>query len=93
MWRVAANILNNQSRQPTRDGPPNFGLGERLAAPHLKKACYEMLNRAPVCSKDKLRVFENRVLKIFGPKREEVVRDCRDFIMRNSINYEGGWGL
>jgi len=26
----------------------------------------------------KLRVFENRVLRIFGPKRDEVKRECRE---------------
>jgi hypothetical protein len=34
----------------------------------------------------RLRVFENRVLRrIFGPKREEVVGDTKDCIMRSCI--------
>jgi hypothetical protein len=42
IWRVAANILNKQSRQPTRDGPPAWGLSVGLTTPHRKKrACYE----------------------------------------------------
>jgi hypothetical protein len=36
IWSVAANILNKQS-QPTRGGPPAWGLGELLTTPHLKK--------------------------------------------------------
>jgi hypothetical protein len=27
IWRVAANILNKQSRQPTRGGLPDWGFG------------------------------------------------------------------
>jgi hypothetical protein len=27
-------------------------------------------------------VFENRVLRIFGPKRDEVARECRNYIVR-----------
>jgi hypothetical protein len=39
IWRVGAN-----SRvQPTRDGPPAWGLSERLTTHRKKKACYEML--------------------------------------------------
>ena len=37
IWRVAANILNKQSRQPTRSGAPTWGLGELLTTPHRKK--------------------------------------------------------
>jgi hypothetical protein len=33
-----------------------------------------------------LRVFENRVLrKVFGPKRDEVMGEWRNFTMRNFI--------
>jgi hypothetical protein len=40
--RVVANILNKQSRQPTRGGPPAWGLGVGITNPHSKKlACYE----------------------------------------------------
>jgi hypothetical protein len=28
IWRVAASILNKQSRKSTRGGPPAWGLGE-----------------------------------------------------------------
>ena len=41
MWRGAANILNKQSRQPTRGGPPAWGLSEVLTTPRRKK-CYAM---------------------------------------------------
>jgi hypothetical protein len=34
IWRVAANILN---KQPTRGGPPAWGLGVGLTTPHRKK--------------------------------------------------------
>jgi hypothetical protein len=36
-WRAAANILNKQSRQPTRGGPPAWGLGVGLTTLHRKK--------------------------------------------------------
>jgi hypothetical protein len=43
-WRIGANILNKQPRQPIRGGPAAWGLGEVLTIPHLKiPACYEML--------------------------------------------------
>jgi hypothetical protein len=37
IWKVATNILNKQSGQPTRGGPPAWGLGVRLTTPHRKK--------------------------------------------------------
>ena len=40
IWRVAANISNQQS---TRGGPPAWGLGEVITTPHRKNtASYEM---------------------------------------------------
>ena len=46
VWRVAANILNNSREQPTRGGPPDWGLGEVLTTPHRKKvSCYEIFTR------------------------------------------------
>jgi hypothetical protein len=46
MWRVAANILNKQSRRPTRGGPSAWVRGEGLTSPHRQRAtCYEMLRR------------------------------------------------
>ena len=46
VWRVAANILNNSRGQPTRGGPPDWGLGEVLTTPHRKKvSCYEIFTR------------------------------------------------
>jgi hypothetical protein len=45
------NILN----QPTRGGPPAWGLCEGLTNPHHKKsACYEMLHRAMELNKQAL---------------------------------------
>jgi hypothetical protein len=42
VWRVAANILNKQSRTPDKGGPPAWGLGVGLTTPHRKKSpCYE----------------------------------------------------
>jgi hypothetical protein len=41
------NTLNKQSRQPTRGGPPAWGLGELLKTPHRKKLpCYEVDHKA-----------------------------------------------
>jgi hypothetical protein len=37
IWMVAANILNKQTRQPIRGGPPALGLGVGLTTPRLKK--------------------------------------------------------
>ena len=43
VWRVAANIVNKSCGQPTRGGPPAWGLGELLTTPHRKNwPCYEM---------------------------------------------------
>jgi hypothetical protein len=36
IWRVAANILSSRG-QPTRGGPPDWGLGVGLTTPHRKK--------------------------------------------------------
>jgi hypothetical protein len=36
-WRVAANILNNQTGQPIRVRSPIWGLGEGLINRHRKK--------------------------------------------------------
>jgi hypothetical protein len=42
IWRVAANILNKQSRTADKGGPPAWGLGVGLTIPHRKKlSCYE----------------------------------------------------
>jgi len=39
---VAANILNKQSRQPTRGGTLTRGLGEVLTTAHRKKTGFAM---------------------------------------------------
>jgi len=45
--RVAANILNKQSRKPKRGGPSAWGLGEVLKNPRCKNwSCYETDTRA-----------------------------------------------
>jgi len=36
IWKVAATILNKQSRQPTSGGLPAWGLGEVLTNSHRK---------------------------------------------------------
>jgi hypothetical protein len=36
IWRIAANILNNSCRQPTRGGPQAWGLRKGLTTPHYK---------------------------------------------------------
>jgi len=44
IWRVAANILNKQSRTVDKGGPPSWGLGEVLPTPHHKNwPCYKMV--------------------------------------------------
>jgi hypothetical protein len=37
IWRVAVNKLNKQPRQPTRGGPPAWGLGKVITNPLRKK--------------------------------------------------------
>ena len=36
IWRIAANILNKQSRTADKGGTPAWGLGEVLTTPHCK---------------------------------------------------------
>ena len=36
LWRVAENILNKQSEQPTRSNPPAWEFGELLTTPYRK---------------------------------------------------------
>jgi hypothetical protein len=36
-WKVAVNILNKSRGQPTRGGPPAWGLSVGLTNPHRKK--------------------------------------------------------
>jgi len=44
IWRIAVNILKSVShRQPTRGGPPAWGLGEVLTTPHCENvSCYKI---------------------------------------------------
>jgi hypothetical protein len=37
IWWVAGNILNKHLRTADKGGPPAWGLGEGLTAPHRKK--------------------------------------------------------
>jgi hypothetical protein len=49
IWRLAANILNKQSRTADKGNALAWGSGEGLTTPHRKKkkkTCYEMLHRA-----------------------------------------------
>jgi hypothetical protein len=41
IWRVAANILNKRRGQPTRGGPPAWGLGVGLTTHHKNKLVTE----------------------------------------------------
>jgi len=46
IWRVAANILNKSPGQPTRGGPPAWGMGKLLTTPHHKNvSCYKMFTK------------------------------------------------
>jgi hypothetical protein len=40
LWKVAANILNKQSRTADKGGRPAWGLGEVLTTPHRKKLLF-----------------------------------------------------
>jgi hypothetical protein len=42
VWRVAANILNKQSRTADGGGPLAWGLGVGLTTHRKKLACYEI---------------------------------------------------
>jgi len=45
-WRVAANILNNQSRTADKECFPAWGLGEVLKTTHRKDVfCYEIFTQ------------------------------------------------
>jgi hypothetical protein len=44
--RVAANILDKQSRTAGKGWSSISGVGQGLTTPQLKKKCYEMLYRA-----------------------------------------------
>jgi hypothetical protein len=51
IWRVAANILNKQSGEPTRGGPPGRGLGKLPTTPQgyeilTQKASHQALVNA-----------------------------------------------
>jgi hypothetical protein len=47
IWRVAANILNKQSRTADRGGPPVSGLSWGLTTPTVKNyICCEVFTRA-----------------------------------------------
>jgi hypothetical protein len=47
VWRVAANILNKQSRAADKGWSSSLGLGVGLTTPHRKKqACYETEHEA-----------------------------------------------
>lgn len=37
IWRVAANMLNKQSKTSSKDDPPARGLGAWLTMPHCRK--------------------------------------------------------
>jgi hypothetical protein len=41
-WRVATNIFNNSHGEPTRDCPPDWGLGEglKLLSVKINPVCY-----------------------------------------------------
>jgi hypothetical protein len=45
IWRVATNILNKQSRTAGNGGPPAWGFGVMLKAPHRKKIMLKMSER------------------------------------------------
>jgi hypothetical protein len=47
IWRVAANILNNELRTAGKGWPSSLRVGRGLTTPHHKKETrYEMLQRA-----------------------------------------------
>jgi hypothetical protein len=46
-WRVAANILNKQSRTAGRGGPSAWRLGVGLTTPHLKNKLATKCHKGP----------------------------------------------
>ena len=46
VWRVAANILNKQSRTADEGGPPALGLGEVLTTPPREKILLRNIHKA-----------------------------------------------
>jgi hypothetical protein len=91
--------LISSSGQPTRDGPPAWGLGVGLTTPHRKKISLLRKIKKPqtwthgaetwsltLRDEHRLRIFENRMLrKISGPKRDEVTGNWKNYIMRSFI--------
>jgi hypothetical protein len=53
IWRIAASILNKQSRTADKGWFPDWGLGEGLTSPPLKiTSCYEMSKGASDLDRD-----------------------------------------
>jgi hypothetical protein len=47
IWKVAANILNKQSRTADRGGPPAKRLGVGLTTPRLKNKLVTKIHKKP----------------------------------------------
>jgi hypothetical protein len=68
IWKVAANILISSCEQPTRAGPPAWGLGEVLTVP-CRKNVYAMN-----CSQRKPQTWTNTLVQ--SKQGSNVGRGC-----------------
>jgi hypothetical protein len=66
VWRVAANILNKQSRIADKGWSSNLGVG-RCADYSSTSKCILLRNVHTVQDKDKWRALANKVMKIWVP--------------------------
>jgi hypothetical protein len=72
MWRVTANMLNKQSRTADRGWSSGFGVGQGgLTTSHCKKRITKRYTGPR---------FENRVQRIFRPKRNKVTGGWRKLL-------------
>ena len=67
IWRLAANILNKQSGQPTRSGPPAWGFGVTLTTSHCKNKGVQKRHTGPPNWTDNLeRPWQRKMDMRFG---------------------------
>jgi hypothetical protein len=73
LWRVAANILNNQSRTADKGWPSSLGVGRGSNNSSPKKSTLlrnvhtESLGPGLIFNRDRWRALENAVMNIRAP--------------------------